>query len=183
MKQNKTIISLLFLAFICNQGCERDDICDSDKITTPRLFLAFYNIDNPEDLNPKNVSKFRVQGIGNNETLTDLDGTKNKQEILLPLKTTETITQYSLHKNYSVNDNGTPNDTTDDYLNGNEDIITIEYVTEEVYVSRACGFKTVFKNIRITVADDGDRWIQNYRSVDDNQIVENEDAPHFRLFH
>ena len=101
----------------------------------------------------------------------------------MPLKTTETITQYSLHKNYSVNDNGTPNDTTDDFLNGNEDIITIEYVTEEVYVSRACGFKTVFKNIRITVADDGDRWIQNYRSVDDNQIVENEDAPHFRLFH
>ncbi|WP_162919981.1 DUF6452 family protein [Hanstruepera ponticola] len=177
----KRLIAFILISCIAF-SCERDDICDSDN-TTPRLVLAFYNIENPEDLNPKNVVKFRVQGVDNDETLPDLDGTKQRQEILLPLKTTENITEYKLHKNYSVNDNGTPNDPSDDTLRGNEDIITIEYVREEVYVSRACGFKTVFKNIRITVADDGDRWIQNYRSVDDNQIVENEDAPHFRLFH
>ena len=109
--------------------------------------------------------------------------TNNRQEILLPLKTTEGITEYRLHRNYSYNDNGTPDDPSDDIIGGNEDIITIEYTTDEVYVSRACGFKTVFKNIRITVVDDGNRWIQNYRSVNDNQIVENEDAPHFILFH
>ncbi len=179
MKRN--ILSLLLICCIAF-SCERDDICDSDN-TTPRLYLAFYNIENPEDLNPKTVARFRVQGIGNDETLPELSGTQNKQEILLPLKTTEGITEYSLHKNYSYSDNGTPDDPSDDVIGGNEDIVTIEYTTEEVYISRACGFKTVFKNIRITVADDGDRWIQSYRSVNDNQIVENEDAPHFILFH
>lgn len=177
-------ILLSFVVFCCiAMSCERDDICPTDSITTPRLFLAFYSIENPEELNPKNVVRFRVQGIGNNETLPNLDGSSNSQEILIPLKTTEGITEFSMHKDYSVDDNGTPDDPSDDIINGNEDIVTIEYTTDEVYVSRACGFKTVFKNIRITVADDGDRWIQNYRSVNDNQIVENEDAPHFILFH
>lgn len=179
MKQRILVgLLLICLAF----SCERDDICDSDN-TTPRLYLAFYNIENPEELNPKNVTKFRVQGVGNDETLPDLDGTLNKQEILLPLKTTEGITEYKLHKNYTYSDNGTPDDTSDDVIGGNEDIITIEYTTEQVYISRACGFKTVFKNIRISVVDDGNLWIQNYRSVNDNQIVENEYAPHFILFH
>lgn len=177
----RIITSVIFLCCIAF-SCERDDICDSDT-TTPRLYLAFYNSENPEELNPKNVAKFRVQGVGNDMTLPDLDGTADRQEILLPLKTTADITEYSLHKNYSFDDNGTPDDPTDDDIGGNEDIITIEYVREQVYISRACGFKTVFKNIRITVVDDGDLWIQRNISVDDNQIVENEDAPHFRIFH
>ena len=119
------IFTITLILIFTTQSCERDDICPTDSITTPRLFLAFYSIENPEELNPKNVVRFRVQGIGNNETLPNLDGSSNSQEILIPLKTTEGITEYSMHKDYSVDDNGTPDDPSDDIINGNEDIRSV----------------------------------------------------------
>lgn len=178
----KKLIALIFIVFITS-SCERDDICALDSVTTPQLTIAFYNIENPEELNPRNVPKFRVQGVGNDETLPSLDGTTAQQTLLLPLKTTETTTQYKLHKNYSINNNGTPENPEDDFPNGNEDIITISYTTDQVYVSRACGFKTVFNNVTITVEDDGNKWIQIIQSVNDNQTIENENAPNFNIFH
>lgn len=179
----KKLIGLIILICCISFSCERDDICTLDTVTTPRLTIAFYSIENPEQQNPKNIFRFRVKGIGNEETLPDLDGTKNRQVILLPLKTTETSTQYSVHNNYRLNNNNTPDNPDDDYTTGNEDIITISYVTEEVYVSRACGFKTVFKNISITVEDDGNKWIKIIQSVNDNQILENENTANFSIYH
>ena len=102
---------------------------------------------------------------------------------MLPLKTTETSTQFKLHQEYAYDNNGTPDDTSDDIISGNEDIITIAYATEEIYVSRACGFKTAFKNVTVNVEDDGDKWIQIIQSVNDNQSVEDETAAHFKIFH
>ena len=64
-----------------------------------------------------------------------------------------------------------------------EDIITITYTTKQVYVSRACGFKTVFKNVALTVENDGDNWIQFIQSVNDNQTIENENAPNYNIYH
>lgn len=185
----KKIITLFILFCCIALSCERDDICTSDSGTTPRLTIAFYNIENPEQQNPKNVFRFRVQGEGNNETLPELDGTKNKQKILLPLKTvTEDVTglyttKYKLHKNYRVNDNDTPDNPDDDFVTGNEDILTISYTTRQVYVSRACGFKSVFENFTLTVEDDGDKWIKIIQSVNDNQILENEDSTNYNIYH
>ncbi|SFN82004.1 hypothetical protein SAMN04487989_104206 [Bizionia echini] len=179
----KKLVALLILIGCLAFSCERDDICTLDTVTTPRLTIAFYSIENPEQQNPRNVARCRVQGIGNDETLPDLDGSTSKQIILLPLKTTENSTQYSIYKNYRLNNNQTPDNPDDDFITGNEDIITISYVTEEVYVSRACGFKTVFKNISMTVEDDGDKWIKIIQSVDDNQTIENENATNYNLYH
>tara|TARA_R110002012_G_scaffold206357_1_gene376133 strand:+ start:46770 stop:47291 length:522 start_codon:yes stop_codon:yes gene_type:complete len=172
----KKLVGLLILICCISFSCERDDICTLDTVTTPRLTISFYSIENPEQQNPRNVARIRVQGVGNEETLPDLDGTKSRQIIQLPLKTTENTTQYSIYKNYRVDEAG-------NITAGNEDIITISYVTEEIYVSRACGFKTVFKNISMTVEDDGDRWIQIIQSVDDNQIIENENATNYNIYH
>ncbi|WP_338358843.1 DUF6452 family protein, partial [Yeosuana marina] len=102
--------------------------------------------------------------------------------IVLPLKTDATSTQYKLHEDYTYNDNGTPDDTSDDTVGGNEDIITINYSTEEVYVSRACGYKTIFKNVTLTIPKT-DNWIQSKESLTENQSVEDETAAHFKLFH
>ena len=71
----------------------------------------------------------------------------------------------------------------DGVIDGNEDIITINYSTEQVYVSRACGYKTIFKNVTLTINNDGDNWIQSKESINDNQSVEDEKAAHFKLFH
>lgn len=177
MKKINLVLILVFATII---SCEKDDLCSEDTSTTPRLIIEFYDISNQES--SKNVFSFRAQGIGNENALEDYN-IITTNDVFLPLKTSETVTQYKLHKNYNVDDNGTPDDETDDIIGGNEDIITIAYDTEEVYVSRACGYKTIFKNITIDVEDDGNQWILLTQTVNDNQSVENETEAHFKFFH
>ena len=173
---------IFFLAFLCILfTCERDDICSEDTSTTPRLYIEFYNSINPDSR--KNVFNFRVQGVGNDNPLEDYNVVSASNSVYLPLKTTENQTQFKLHKNYGIDDNGTPDDETDDFITGNEDIITISYSPVEIYVSRACGYKTAFENVTITVEDDGDKWIDFILSTTDNEPITNETNAHFNLFH
>ena len=176
----KKIIALLLLCVIVT-NCEKDDICAEDTSTTARLYIEFFNSINPD--NSKNVFNFRVQGVGNDNPLDDYNVVSSSSSVYLPLKTTETQTQFKLHNDYEIDDNGTPDDESDDFITGNEDIITISYSPVEVYVSRACGYKTVFENVTITVEDDGDKWIDFILSTTDNEPITNETNAHFNLFH
>jgi len=175
----KKIITLLLLFFAIT-NCEKDDICSENTQTTSRLFIEFYNNANPEDR--KNVFNFRVQGV-DNENVLDNYNVVTSNSLYLPLKTDQNQTQFMLHNNYEIDDNGTPDDDTDDFVTGNEDIITISYLATEVYVSRACGYKTIFENVTITVEDDGDKWIDFIQSTTDNEPITNETEAHFNLFH
>lgn len=177
----KKIYFLLFLVFCIGLSCEKDDICPDDTVTTPQLTIAFYSVENIEDQNPKNVFRFRAQGVDNDNPVPGYEGTASQQQILLPLKTTTDdpngeayTTEYILTQDYRVN-NGT--------VTGNEDVITISYTTSQVYVSRGCGFKSVFENITLTVADDGDNWIRVIQSTDDNQIIADESKVNFNIYH
>lgn len=173
-------LSFLILLLLLLSNCERDDICPETTPTTPQLIIRFYDLANPDSF--KSVSNFRIQGI-DNEVLGSYTGTSSSDSIALPLRTDAMTTQYSLHKAYSYDDNDTPEDTSDDIIGGNEDIITINYDTEAVYVSRACGYKTIFRNVEISVDDDGDTWIELIQPVNDIQSVENETAAHFNIWH
>jgi len=175
----KKIIPLLLLFFAIT-NCEKDDICSEDTSTTARLYITFFNTLNQE--NRKNVFNFRAQGVDNENPLEDYNVVRSS-EVFLPLKTTENQTQFRLHNSYEIDDNGTPDDDTDDIITGNEDIITISYLATEVYVSRACGYKTVFENVTMTIEDDGDKWIDFIQPTTDNEPITNETEAHFELFH
>ena len=43
----KKIISFLLLFAFGLSGCEKDDICDANTPTTPRLIISFYDYNNP----------------------------------------------------------------------------------------------------------------------------------------
>lgn len=174
---------LLLLLMVVSSNCERDDICDEGKVTTPRLYIGFYDIDLINSDTPKNVVGLRVQGIGNDDYLATYSGNSPLNEIYLPLKTTEDQTQYSLIRDYSVNDNDTPDDPSDDFIEGNEDIITISYQRETEYVSRACGYKTNFAFLTVTPVNDGDNWIQAIQYAEDNMTIENEQDIHVKIYH
>jgi len=185
MQKHSQILSycllLLALAFMVH-SCERDDICSNDTETTPRLIIRFYDIANPDSF--KNIQDVRVQGVDNDELVSsDYNGTKDLDSLVLPLKTTDMVTEYRIHSNYAVNNNGTPDDTSDDFIEGNEDIIRIEYALDQIYVSRACGYKSIFENVEILPQDDGDNWIQYVQPVNDIQTIENERAAHFKIYH
>jgi len=177
----RQILCLLLLCSLLLTNCERDDICPEETPTTPQLIIRFYDLANPENF--KNVPNFRIQGVGNENILGIYAGTSATDSIVLPLRTDTMMTAYSLHKEYTYDDNDTPDDTSDDIIGGNEDIITINYDTESIYVSRACGYKTVFRNVEISVNDDGDAWIELVQPVNDIQSVENETAAHFNIWH
>lgn len=173
-------LAVFLLATVCT--CERDDICPEDVPTTPRLILEFFDVSNQE--NNKNVPNLRVQGVGNDEALSDFTGSSAVSEVELPLKTDESSTSFSFRRDYAIDDNGTPGDTSDDFVTGNEDIITINYITENVYVSRACGYKTIYKTVNIQFdLDDMDRWIVLAQPLNDNQSIEDETTTHFNFFH
>lgn len=155
-------------------SCERDDICAESTETTPRMLVEFYNISNRDNL--KNVSNLVVIGVDNNTVLSDDSVTNN---ITLPLRTEVNSTQYVLWSDYEVNED------TGEYEGGNRDTITLNYSKEDIYVSRACGYKTIYNNVTMTIeeANDDDTWIEFRESVDNNQSVEDETEAHFYIFH
>lgn len=142
-------------------GCEKDDIC-VDEIT-PQLVVEFYDISNPTVL--KNVVNLKVTADGMTDALNTFNGVS---KIRLPLKTNEDITRYRLLLN--------SNSSTA----FNEDILEFNYTRENVYVSRACGFKTVFElnstnGILLSdIATPDGLWIQDTNLQTNSIVTENE---------
>ena len=180
MKYFKVLIIPILLIAALLISCERDDICPDATPTTPRLIIDFLDASD-SDIN-KNVFDIVVIGADNDDFLSDYVFV-DTDNLILPLKTTDNTTEYILISDATVDDNGTPDDDTDDTIAGNQDRITINYNREQVYVSRACGFKTIFKNVTLTIVDDGDNWMISRQPLTDNQSVEDETTTHFNISH
>lgn len=169
----KKILFLFAIAFAFS-SCEKDDICDSNTSTTPRLIIEFYDKTNTTDL--KTVSSLLVTGY-NLDTLlaTPLATFNNVSVIELPLKTTEDSTKYSLRLNSSS--------TT---TSNNEDVLQFNYTRKNVYVSRACGYKTVYElnatnGVVLTDAATADgSWIQSFTIV--TNTIATEDETHIKIY-
>ena len=163
-------ILLLLLVSISISSCEKDDICTEE--TTPRLIVEFYDISNPA--NTKNVVNLKVKGEG---AFNDLDlGTFNAQsKIELPLNPGSTTAKYSMILN-----------STSTTVAPDEDFLEFNYATETVYVSRACGYKTVYtlNNIDGVVLSDettaGGLWMQN-PTIQTNTIT-TENETHIKIY-
>ena len=167
----KKIVLLLFVTSLL--GCEKDDICDANTSTTPRLVIQFYDKDNPTVLkavtNLKVISSENSEGIIFNESGDDT--TKylaNTSTVKIPLKTTgDTTTLSFIHKSTSTTES-------------NKDVLTFNYTTKQVFVSRACGYKMLFdlKSSNGVVKTDATPtdgfWIQNISIVKYNLETENE---------
>ena len=180
MKYFKVLIIPILLLAALSISCERDDICPDATPTTPRLIIDLYDAENPDT--QKNVFDLVVIGVDNDDFLADYIF-QDVDNLILPLRTDVNTTEYILIEDASVNDNGTPNDDTDDFVDGNQDRITINYSREEVFVSRACGFKTIFKNVTLTIVQDADNWMLSREPLTDNQSVEDETTTHFNISH
>lgn len=157
----KKILFLLFIT-ITFSSCEKDDICIDE--TTPRLILEFYDISNPSNL--KNVVNLKIKGVGQTDDL----GTYNAvSKIELPLDITQDTTQYSLILN-STSSTG-----------ANEDFLQFNYTRQNVFVSRACGYKTIFELnafpsgvVKTDTAIPDGFWIQDINILTTNIETENE---------
>jgi hypothetical protein len=125
----KKIILLLILLSLSLSSCEKDDICDATTATTPKLILEFYDTLHPTVL--KNVTNLAVKEVGITSAVISFNSVS---KIQLPLKTNEDSTKYS----FVLNAGNT--NTSLIYT----DILQFNYSRKTVFVSRACGYKTLF---------------------------------------
>ena len=164
----KKLILFLIMISVSFSSCEKDDICDATTSTTPKLIIEYYDILNPTVL--KKVTNLAVKEVGS----TAIIGFVSESKIQLPLKTNEDITKYSLILNST--------DVTID----NEDFLEFNYTRQNIFVSRACGYKTIFTLDPIipfikteTSTPDG-YWIQNITVETSNITTENE--THIKIY-
>lgn len=176
----KKIVALVLL-LISLSGCEKDDICVDD--TTPRLIIEFYDITNPAAL--KSVVNLTVKGEGAgdfivfNTSLAKTDPNRylfNGSKLALPLKLDNTTTKYSLVLNSTS------------LTASNEDIIEFKYTPENVFVSRACGYKTIFQldspgGVIVTdSATPNTFWIQQNSINIQKYSILTEDETHIKIY-
>ena len=158
---------LVVLISVFLSGCEKDDICDANTPTTPKVVIEFYNVANPTTL--KNVTNLGVIAPG----FTNGFGFTAVSKIKVPLKTFQDTSILHFIKNGSIDP------TTDDNL----DEITFNYSRKTVFVSRACGYKTLFTlntTNQITVTPDSNNWIQNVIVSQPN--IKSEDETHIKIY-
>ena len=154
-------------------GCEKDDICPESASTTPQLILRFYDIADNDELKP--VVGLFAYALEDDNSLIPVSGLiqGNTDSLAIPLRTDMMTTRFDIYSEHALDENGIPQ--------GNPETLTVNYTPEEVYVSRACGFKTVYKGLLLNVATDGDNWILNSEVVIND--VESQTQAHVKVFH
>ena len=160
-------ITLSLLVAVSFWNCEKDDICASGTPVTPRVIIEFYDAANPSVL--KNVTNLGVIA----PTFSEGKAFNNVSKIEVPLRTTADVTTLNFIQNGS--DTNTTNDNVDE--------ITFNYQRVDEYISRACGFKTLFylndtNPIELTV--DGNNWIQSIEVLQPN--IETENEVHVKIY-
>ena len=129
----KKLLTLSAVLLLCLTACEPDDICLEGTLGTPRLIVVFY--DKNQTDTKKSVADLQVKGMGMETLLNDATA----DSLALPLKTLVSSTSFSL--------------TTTQNGNAVEDIITFNYDPEDQFISRACGYKTIFNNLTFSTAN------------------------------
>ena len=158
----KNLITIILLSFILT-SCEKDDFCLQETPKTPKLILRFYDFVNKDEL--KQVKYLSVWAEGK-DTLKNYRSV-TLDSIALPLNTLDSKTVYHLKMN-----------AIDGSISSNIiNTITIKYNTEDVFISRSCGFKTIFNEVVIT-SDNG--WFLDFSPTSLNNIT-NEFKAHVKI--
>ncbi|MDI9312302.1 MAG: DUF6452 family protein [Limnohabitans sp.] len=147
-------------------NCEPDDICEQGTPTTPKLIVEFY--DNASPTVRKNVTNLGI--VANGMTTGLLFSGVSK--IQVPLKTDANTVSYDFILNSTST---TPAPITDK--------ISINYTRKDVFISRACGYKTNFElnaNPNGMVLNTPKNWIKEINIQ--KFTIENENETHVKIF-
>ena len=160
---------LLFLAgFLFINACEKDDICVEGD--TPLLIIRFYDSENPTEL--KSVSSLRVIGIGQTDPVDTFTDRSSLDSISIPLRINQPDTGFLLISESA---------DEDDLETGNIDTLTFSYNTEEVFVSRACGFVANYNDLSDSLTTGSENWIQDIEII--NSTINSQVNAHVQIFH
>ncbi|MGI9547057.1 MAG: DUF6452 family protein [Flavobacteriaceae bacterium] len=161
-------IFLIILGFILINSCEKDDICVEGD--TPLLIITFYDAENPEE--PKTVSSLRVQGLGQESPVDTFTDRSSLDSISIPLRINQPDTGFLL-----ILDSA----TEDDAETGNIDTLSFSYTTQEVFVSKACGFIANYDELNESLTTDAENWIQSIEII--SSTINSQASAHVQIFH
>ena len=162
------ILLLVLIVIISFTACEKDDICVDGN--TPLLIIRFYDSENPGEL--KAVPSLRVVGLGQSSTVNTFADRTSLDSIALPLRINEANTGFIL-----ISDSA----DEDDLETGNNDTLTFDYSTLEVFISRACGYIANYDDLGELLTSDSENWIQNIEIV--SPLIQQQDSDHVKIFH
>jgi len=162
------VLLLVLIVIISFIACEKDDICvDGD---TPLMIIRFYDNENPSEL--KAVPSLRVIGLGQSSTVNTFTDRTSLDSIALPLRINEANTGFILTSDSA---------DEDDLETGNNDTLTFDYSTLEIFISRACGFIANYDDLGELLTSDSENWIQNIEIV--SPLIQQQDSAHVKIFH
>lgn len=160
----KRIIFILVIIIGLN-GCTRDDICSEGTPTTPLLIITFKDGANPTE--GKTVPNLTIETADLNNTTVITQVTTDSLSI--PLNTGADTAVFRFKKD-------------DGGENPNTDIVTFIYSRQDIYVNRACGFKTIYDDLSVELQDEGTaNWIYSIQVL--KQLIENEEQAHITILH
>ena len=140
-----------------NSSCEPDDVCSEANPSTPQLVFRLYDSSQPNEL--KAVDTLRIMSLGDQAPLEFI----NTDSIVFLLQ---------------VNANKINTDLT--ISNGATDRIEIDYLSNDVYLNRACGFQSTFQIHTIEV-DQPANWINSIEIVTNEVIIDT--LAHVKIYH
>ncbi|MCC4213372.1 DUF6452 family protein [Leeuwenhoekiella parthenopeia] len=159
-------IILILLIVLTTYSCERDDICAASTPTTPGLTIGFRSNENTLEAKPLNLDVYNIDR-------TKVIQFRNASSISIPLRTDTTTTVFLFEKNPG---NPDANEDPEDI-----DTLIINYTPQEVFISRACGYKVIFTNLEIRPRPGATRWIDDINI--NLRTVENEDTTQVYISH
>jgi hypothetical protein len=165
-------IVFFILILIAFNSCERDDIC-IDEIT-PRLVIRFYDVDDEASTKAVTDIEVKIDGKDDEDGYTDGGETirTSTDSIAIPLRVDQQLTKYYLTINHS------------DENAKNTDTLTVNYITESVFVGRSCGHKSIFNNSQYGFDGESpseNNWIKRIEVV--TTTINNEEQAHIKIFH
>ena len=151
MNFNKLLLLYFFILF----SCEPDDLCLETYADTPKLIVKFFDTNSKESIEIENI------------LVED-----NDRNIILFSGSTDSL---------SVPLNYTKQQTTLNLIhNNNSDRVYINYDTNEVFVSKGCGYKMNYVLDNIILENDNANWIGFFEII--NQNITEESNHHVKIF-
>ena len=150
-------IWFFFLFLFLNSSCEPDDVCSEANPSTPQLVFRLYDSSQPNEF--KAIDTLRIISLGDQAPLEFI----NTDSIAFPLQ----VNVSKINLNLTIS-------------GGVTDGIEIDYLSKDVYLSRACGFQTTFQIHTIEV-DQPINWVNSIEIVTNEVIIDT--LAHVKIYH
>ena len=147
----------LLLILLLHSSCEPDDVCSIENPSTPKLVFRLYDANHPSQL--KSVDTLRVKDTENESVLQLI----NTDSIAIPFQ----INVNKMNLDFTIS-------------GGMSDELLIDYQTQDMYLSRACGFQSTFIINEIEISSN-QSWINTIEIVTNEILVDT--LAHVKIYH